>query len=91
MSPTLNTAPSAAEIRALTCPFQRVAAVTEVARRCGTLPTDLWQARRDALTEIRAIRTDDGGRRWSAAAIAARVGLSRARIFQLIRPIAEEA
>lgn len=80
VSPTLSAGPTVAEVTAIGCPFRRAALITQLARQCGTLPTALAEIRRAALVEARA--------RGSAAAIATRVGLSRARIFQLTRTVA---
>jgi hypothetical protein len=77
-SPTLKMAPSPAEVEAITCPFDRAALITELARACGTLPKALSDLRKAALDEARAAR-------HSARTIADRVGISRARVFQLTR------
>lgn len=92
MGPTFSGAPTADDIAAIGCRFKRVATVTQIARQFGTLPNPLYRLRRADLVQIRAEKDPDTGRSvWSAAAIAARVGLSRARVFQLTRPAAEEA
>ena len=78
MAPTLATAPSADEVAAIPCPFRQVAVITEVARRCGTLPPVLAALRRAALAECRT--------RASVGKTSHRVGMSRSRIFRLTRP-----
>ena len=82
-SPTLSSGPTPAEMASVTDPFQRAALITEMARRCGTLPRALFQIRRDALAELRQAE-------HSARVIAERVGLSRSRVFQLTRPAAAQ-
>lgn len=75
--PSLTAAPTADEIRAITCPIERAKTITEVARRVGTLSSLLHGFRRQALSEAR--------QRHSAGQIAIRVGMSRGRVFQLTR------
>jgi len=77
VGPSLSTELTAADIAAIECPFERAALVTQIARRCGTLPRSLYDLRVAALLEVR--------RSNSLGEIAKQVGLSRARIFQLTR------
>lgn len=85
MGPTLSSGPTAEDVAAIDDPFQRIKAINEVARRCGTLPTALHRLRRADLVALRARRDTDGRPLFSAGAIAERVGLSRPRIFQLTK------
>lgn len=85
MGPTLHDGPAVADIEAIDCPLKRTKAITEIARRCGTLPTALYRLRRTDLLALRRERDEAGRPRYSAGSIAIRVGLSRARIFQLTR------
>lgn len=75
-APTLATAPTAADLAAVLCPVDRARLLTQVARECGTLPGPLAALRRLALLAARA----DGHR---VVGLAAKVGLSPARISQL--------
>ncbi|GAA2347118.1 hypothetical protein GCM10010170_034420 [Dactylosporangium salmoneum] len=78
----MSAAPSVDELRAIKSPVERAAAITRVARRCGTLSPELYELRRLALAEART--------KHSAGAIARLVGLSRARVFHLTRPATPE-
>lgn len=77
-SPTFKAAPTVAEMVAVECLFDRAARITQFGRSVGTLPPILADLRRQALVELRAAR-------HSAGVIAARVGIARARVFQLTK------
>jgi hypothetical protein len=73
-----------ARISEQTCPIERAAAVTKIARRVSTLPPSLSQLRRDSLVEARAAGL-------KVAYIAERTGLTSGRISQLTVGTAKEA
>jgi AraC-like DNA-binding protein len=82
---TLIEQATVAAIAADPCPISRVARISRLARDNGTLPPRLATLRRDAIREALANRTA------SVAALAAQFGISRSRVFQLIRPAGQEA
>lgn len=81
--PTLGTAPAIHELMAITCPIERAARISHLARWLGTLPGHLAQMRKAALLEARAA---NHAVNW----IAAQVGLSPARVSQLTVASAEQ-
>jgi hypothetical protein len=80
--PTLDDAPTAEDISAITDPFARVVKVTAIARRCGTLTRELSELRKSDLAKLRTTH--------SVGVIALRVGLSQPRISQLTATTPEE-
>lgn len=76
MRPSLSSAPSVEDLAAVSCPIERAALITRISRQCGTLSRPLAELRRLALLEARAAG-------HAVAGIAAQVGLSKARVFQL--------
>jgi hypothetical protein len=83
VSPTFAAGPTADQVAAIACPYRRAALITQLARRCGTLPSVLAALRRAALVEARE--------QGSAGKVAIRVGISRARVIQLTRTAGQES
>lgn len=76
---TLIEQATVAKIMAITCPIQRAAHISRLARANGTLPPALSATRR---ADIRVALTTWTGR---IADLAAEVGISRSRVFQLAK------
>lgn len=83
--PTLDDAPTVDDLLAIECPIRRAALITEFGRKAGTIPGPLARLR------IKALRSARFEMEKSAGYIAAHVGLSRARIFQLTKPAGTES
>ena len=74
--PRISETPTAARLRAShQCPVELARQIGQVARRVGTLPSDLAELRRIALVEARQT--------FQVTVLAGKVGLSAARVSQL--------
>lgn len=80
VAPSLATAPTAEQLAAIDDPVERAQLISEVARRCGTLPGWMSQLRIQALVEARR-----AGRR--VADIAQVLALNPDRIYGLTGPL----
>lgn len=78
IAPSLADAPTTDEVAAVICPVDRARLLTRLARHCGTLPPALSTLRRAALIEARV--------EHGVVRLAAKVGLSPARISQITAP-----